>query len=130
MPDRDGTVVDWVPPRRPRRRGRLILLVALGIVLLGSGTVLSYYVDALWFESLGYVDVFWKSLNLQGAAYVVFFLITFLAIYGSFLAFKPANFGEGRVGRSVPRPRRPAGRRHTAASTPAGPPSGPSCQSA
>ena len=25
-----------------------------------------YYVDALWFGALGYGDVFWKTLNIQG----------------------------------------------------------------
>jgi uncharacterized protein len=42
----------------------LILAVVIVAVLLGSGTALSYYVDALWFGSLGYRDVFWKSWGL------------------------------------------------------------------
>src|SRR5215813_15301068 len=88
--------IDWPPPRRSRgRRGPLLLLALLVLVLLGAGTALSYYVDALWFDSLGYVDVFWKTLNFQAAAFVLFSVITFLVIYGSYLAFKPANFGEG-----------------------------------
>ena len=86
--------IDWPPKRSRRRRGRLFLLAAIAIVLLSGGTALSYYVDALWFDSLGYIDVFWKTLNLQSAAFVAFSVITFLVIYGSFLAFKPANFGE------------------------------------
>ena len=40
--------------------------------MLGGGTALSYYVEALWFESLGYADVFWKTLNLQAADLHVF----------------------------------------------------------
>jgi uncharacterized protein len=93
--------IDW-PPRRPRRhRGRLFLIAALVLLLISAGTALSYYVDALWFDSLGFVDVFWKTLNLQAAAFVVFSVITFLAIYGSFLAFKPANFGEGGSGGTI-----------------------------
>ncbi len=93
--------IDWPPKRSRRRRGRLFLLAAIAIVLLSGGTALSYYVDALWFDSLGYIDVFWKTLNLQAAAFVAFSVITFLVIYGSFLAFKPANFGEAGSGGTI-----------------------------
>ena len=86
--------IDW-PPARPRpRRGRLLLLVVLAAIVLGGGTTLSYYVEALWFESLGYFDVFWKTLNLQAAIFTFFPVVTFLALYGAFLAFKPARLGE------------------------------------
>jgi uncharacterized protein len=93
--------IDWPPRRSRRRRGRLFLLAAIVILLLSAGTALSYYVDALWFESLGYLDVFWKTLNLRAAAFVAFSVITFLALYGSFLAFKPANFGEAGSGGTI-----------------------------
>jgi uncharacterized membrane protein (UPF0182 family) len=93
--------IDWPPRRSQRRRGRVFLIAAIVLLLLSAGTALSYYVDALWFESLGYVDVFWKSLNLQAAAFLVFSVVTFLVIYGSFLAFKPANFGEAGSGGTI-----------------------------
>src|SRR5437879_13034557 len=86
--------IDWPPPRRPRRRGRLLILAVLAVLVLGAGTALSYYVDALWFDSLGYVDVFWKTLKLQSEIFTLFFLVTFLVLYGSFLAMKPIRFGE------------------------------------
>ena len=63
-------------------------------VLFGGGTALSYYVDALWFGSLGYAAVFWKTLNLQGAVFTGFAAVTFLILYGSFLALKPADLAE------------------------------------
>ena len=93
--------IDWPPKRSRRRRGRLFLFALAAVLLLSAGTALSYYVDALWFESLGYLDVFWKTLNLQAAAFLVFSVITFLVIYGSFLAFKPADFGEGGTGGTI-----------------------------
>src|SRR5450759_3426111 len=86
--------IDWPPPRPPKRRGRLFVLAVLAVLFLGAGTALSYYVDALWFSSLGYADVFWKTLNLQGAVFAGFALVTFLVLYGSFLALKPARLGE------------------------------------
>jgi hypothetical protein len=77
-----------------------MLLAALAVVVFGSGAVLSYYVDALWFDSLGYASVFWTRLNLQATIFCAFALTTFLAINGVFLAIKPARFSEiigGRI---------------------------------
>src|SRR3954464_3422814 len=87
--------IDWPPPRKPRRRrGLPILIAAIIVLLLGAGTVLSYYVDALWFESLGVADVFWTTLRLQSQTFTFFAVATFLVLYGSFLALKPATLGE------------------------------------
>src|SRR6185503_4500303 len=87
--------IDWPPPRQPRRRrGRLVLLAAAALIVLGGGATLSYYVDALWFGSLGYGDVFWTTLNLQAKIFTGFFLATFLAVYGSYALLKPARLGD------------------------------------
>jgi uncharacterized membrane protein (UPF0182 family) len=86
------------PPRR--RRAGVILLAAAAAVLLGGGTLVSYYVDALWFDSLGYAAVFWTRVNLQAAIFAGFAIPTFLAIYGAFRALKPARLDEligGRI---------------------------------
>jgi uncharacterized protein len=84
--------LDW--PRRGRRRMRLAVLGGLFLIFVAGGTTISYYVDALWFDSLGYVDVFWKTLNLQAEIFTAFFLITFLVLYGSFVVLKPPRLGE------------------------------------
>src|SRR5260370_8966247 len=86
MPD----IVDWQQP--PRRHRRLFFLVVgfLAIVIFSSRTVLSYYVDALWFGSLGYGDVFRKTLTLQWTVFAAFFAVTFLFLYGWFLALRRA----------------------------------------
>jgi uncharacterized protein len=91
--------IEWPPPRSPRRRGRMFVLAVFAILLLAAGTALSYYVDALWFGSLGYGDVFWKTLRLQSAIFTIFFAITFAVLYGSFLAFKPDNLNDVTGGR-------------------------------
>jgi uncharacterized protein len=59
-------------------------------VIFSSRTALSYYVDALWFGSLGYGEVFRKTLTLQWAVFAAFFALTFLFLYGWFLALKRA----------------------------------------
>jgi len=87
--------IDWPPRRRsPRRRGRLFLLVVLAILLFSGGTALSYYVDALWYGSLGFADVFWRTLNVQAAVFSGFTIVTFAALYSAFLALKPPRLGE------------------------------------
>ncbi|PYR32945.1 MAG: membrane protein [Acidobacteria bacterium] len=92
--------IAW-PPSRRRRRGRLVILAVLAVLVLGGGTALSYYVDALWFGSLGYADVFWKTLNLQAAVFIAFAAMTFLVLYGSFLALKPAHLADFAGGGTI-----------------------------
>src|ERR1700733_11799568 len=87
------------PPPGRRRRGIIVLAVAAA-VFLGGGTVVSYYVDALWFDSLGYAAVFWTRLNLQAVIFASFAVLSFAAVYGVFLALKPARFDQligGRI---------------------------------
>ena len=65
-------------------RGRLwIILAALVLILLFSfRTLVSWYVENLWFGSLGYSDVFWKSLRIEWIAFAVFAAATFAILYG------------------------------------------------
>ena len=79
-----------VDARLRRRRGvRIGLLVGVGVLLIAASTVISYTVDALWFDSLGLGSVFWTRLDLQAAIFATFALITFLAVYGVFRALVP-----------------------------------------
>src|SRR5215471_21038370 len=93
--------IDW--PRPPRRRGRqvfIILVVFVGIVF-GCQIAFSYYVDTLWFGSLGYGAVFWKKQGIQWTAFAAFATTTFLILYGSFLALKRAHLAELRSGQTI-----------------------------
>jgi len=83
-------IIDWQQPSRRHRRLFFLVLAILAVVLFSTRTALSYYVDALWFGSLGYGDVFRKTLSLQWAVFAAFFAFTFLFLYGWFLALRRA----------------------------------------
>src|SRR5439155_14992951 len=87
--------IDWPRTRPPRHRRRFLLILAvLGVIFFGGRTALSYYIDVLWFESLGYREVFWKTLTLQWGIFTAFAAATFLILHSSFLALKRARPGE------------------------------------
>ncbi len=87
----------------PRRRSGffLLMLAVLAVIVLGGRAALSYYVDVLWFESLGYGDVFWKTLGLQWGILATFAAATFLILYGSFLALKRAHLPDLPSGHTI-----------------------------
>ena len=96
--------IDWptTHPARPRRRRRfLLILVVLAGIFFGGRTALSYYVDVLWFGSLGFGHVFWKTLSLQWEAFTAFASATFLILFGSFLALKRAHLHDLPDGHTI-----------------------------
>ena len=94
--------IDWPRTRPPRYRRRfLLILVVLAVIFFGGRAALSYYVDVLWFESLGYGDVFWKTLSLQWGIFTAFAAATFLILYGSFLALKRAHLPDLPDGHTI-----------------------------
>ncbi len=96
--------IDWPPTHAalPRRRRRfLLILVALAFVFFGARNALSYCVEVLWFGSLGYVDVFWKTFTLQWEIFFVFVAATFVVLSGTFLALKRAHLPDLPSGHTI-----------------------------
>src|SRR5271169_5645352 len=94
--------LDWPSTHRPRSRRRLLLIfVVIAAIVFGGRTALSYYVDALWFGSLGYGGVFWKTLGLEWGIFSVFAAATFLILYGSLLALKRAHLPDLPSGHTI-----------------------------
>ena len=93
--------IDW-PRTRPRRRRRFVIIfVVFASFAIASRTTLSYYVDALWFGSLGYGGVFWKTLSLKWGIFAAFGAATFVILYGSFLALKQAHLPDLPSGHTI-----------------------------
>src|SRR5271169_2795997 len=81
--------IEWRRPP-PNRRRFFLILALFAILIFSSRTALSYYVENLWFGSLGYGDVFRKTLSLQWSVFAAFFAATFLILFGWFLALRRA----------------------------------------
>ena len=97
--------MDWPrlqpPPRRQRRRFFLIIIAVLAAIAFSGRTAVSYYVDVLWFGSLGYRDVFWKTLSLQWGIFAAFAAATFIVLFGSFLVLKRAHLADLPPGHTI-----------------------------
>src|ERR1700679_3596674 len=93
--------IDWPPQKPGRRRRFIVILVVLAALIFGGRTALSYYVDLLWFESLGYAEVFWKTQSLQWGIFIAFTAVTFLVLYGSFAALKRAHLPDLPSGHTI-----------------------------
>ncbi len=52
---------------------------------------MSYWVDLLWFRSLGYGDVFLRTFALQWGIFAAFAVATFIILYGAFSLLKRAH---------------------------------------
>ena len=82
----DGDVIDV----GPRKRWRLkIWLVLAGLVLLFSfSRIVSVYLSALWFDSLGYSSVYWYVFKLKVALFAGSAILTALLLSATFLLFQ------------------------------------------
>ena len=77
-----------------RRRGIRLAIIAIVIgLVLGASSLLSWYIEALWFDSLGFGDVFWKTLELKSALFCGFTLVTFLIVFAALSLLKPPPLG-------------------------------------
>ena len=84
-------VIDFThrPAASPRSRRIFFGILAVAAIILFFGrTAISWYMDALWFGSLGYGQVFRRTLTLEWSLFGVAFLATFAVLYGWFLLLR------------------------------------------
>jgi hypothetical protein len=73
----------------------LIVIALFVIVLLFSArTLLSLWVDLLWFRSLGYGQVFWTTQKLQWGIFAGFAILTFAILFGAFSALRRTHIAD------------------------------------
>lgn len=82
----NADVIDVGP--RKRRRLRLWLLLAGIILLFSFSRILSIYLSALWFDSLGYSSVYWYVLKAKVALFAGSAILTALLLSAVFLLFQ------------------------------------------
>lgn len=84
---------DYLNPKRGRR-GILIVAVILFALFVSLRSSLSEWVDLLWFESLGYGSVFWKTLYLESAVFAIAATATFGILYFAFSLIRRSHVGD------------------------------------
>ena len=94
----DANVIDIKPPGR-RRRGWL-LLIAVALVFFALTRGVGIYIESLWFDSLGYEQVYWYSLQLKFVLFLIFAAATIFILRGAFWLLERA-FELSKLGRRV-----------------------------
>jgi uncharacterized protein len=87
---------DRFPPKAPvidvetrgRHRWRIWVFVALLLALFSFSRIVSIYLSALWFGSLGYSDVYWYIFKLKLGLFFLFAILTTLLLQSTFWLFQ------------------------------------------
>ncbi len=77
----------------PRRSRRALILLAVVVLVAVSfaRTLLTDWVDLLWFGSLGYSAVFWTTTLWEAGLFLGFGVLTFGLVYGAIAGLKRAH---------------------------------------
>ena len=85
-------------PIDTRRIRRFILRLVIFVVLIVAAfESISFYVESLWFDSLGYVSVFWYRLRLEGLVFLVFASASSFLLWVLFRLAMPATSSTRRL---------------------------------
>ncbi len=84
--------LDSLKPSRSSRRQRVFVIAALLFAFwIVFRITVSGWVDLLWFESLGYSAVFWKTFVIESSVFLLSSTITFLVLYGAFFVIRSSH---------------------------------------
>jgi uncharacterized protein len=79
-------VIDVGP--RKRRRWKLLIVAAVLLLLASLSRIVSIYLSALWFDSLGYSSVYWYVFKVKLALFAGAAILTALLLSSAFLLFQ------------------------------------------
>ena len=83
------------PPARSPRFSRLIILSVIILLFLFSlGSIAGFYTDFLWFDHLGFRDMFLKRLTVRGVVFVVAFVVAAAVLLGNWLLARRRSLRE------------------------------------
>ncbi len=86
---------DYLNPIRSNRRRRFFVIAAILFAFwIVIRITLSGWVDLLWFESLGYGAVFWKTFVIESSVFLLSSTITFLVLYGAFFMIRHSHHAD------------------------------------
>lgn len=87
MNAKNSDVIIDVGPRK-RRRWRVLLIIAAVVLLFSFSRIVSVYLSALWFGSLGYSEIYWFVFKTKAALLIGFTVLTALLLSCVFLLFQ------------------------------------------
>lgn len=71
-------MVTRIPPSGSGRRLRAVLAAVVFFAIISISTVVALYTDSLWFNEVGFGDVFWKILRSKAVLVAIFFAVFFI----------------------------------------------------
>ena len=82
----NSEIIDVGPPKR--RRWKIWVIAAAIILLFSVSRIISIYISALWFGSLGYSSVYWYVFKLKLGLFFGAAIVTALLLAATFLLFQ------------------------------------------
>src|SRR5437868_2068066 len=73
---------------RPARGFAVRLAVVIFLIIAGLQSI-SFYVDSLWYASLGFEPVYWYRLRAQSLVFLIVAVVTTAALYTIFRLVTP-----------------------------------------
>lgn len=93
-----STPFEGPPSFDPRLSGSFILkLVVLVVLVIASFQSISYYVENLWFDSLGFQSVYWYGIKARALLFLAFFAATTAILWIMFRLVTPTTRGPKRA---------------------------------
>jgi uncharacterized membrane protein (UPF0182 family) len=74
-----------LPSRSPRYLRTLIIVILALLFIFSLGSLATFYTDLLWFDHLGYRELFVKRLGVRAIVFVATFLLAAIILLGNWL---------------------------------------------